>query len=244
MPAWPSHHLLLSANDCSFNLATTGLLYVIVVVLISRFGSLVSSIIASIIAALCLGYLAPPSFTFRIADPLDAVAVATFFIASLSISGLVSKVRKQAKQELRESEERLRLAVQAGRMYAFAWDMASDVIVRTGQCGDILNWMDDPTRDSGRQFVARIRPDDRETYLSPKTRLTPENPYYRIDYRLLHPNGNVIWLEANGRVFFDGKGRRLRIIGLVADVTDASRRKPRSARPKRGSGWWQIPFLR
>jgi uncharacterized protein (TIGR02118 family) len=25
---------------------------------------------------------------------------------------------------------------------------------------------------------------DRETYLSPKTRLTPENPNYRIDYRL------------------------------------------------------------
>ncbi|HEY2118186.1 MAG TPA: PAS domain S-box protein [Candidatus Acidoferrum sp.] len=202
------------------NLTTSGLLYVIVVVLISRFGGFVSSIVTSIIAALCLGYLAPPSFRFRIDDPLDAVAVATFLIASLTISGLVSKVRKQAEQKLRESEERLRLAVQAGRMYAFEWDMASDVIVRTGQCGDILNWMDDPTRDRGRQFVARIHPDDRETYLSPKTRLTPENPNYRIDYRLLHPNGNVIWLEANGRVFFDGKGRRLRIIGLVADVTE------------------------
>jgi PAS domain S-box-containing protein len=202
------------------NLTTSGLLYVIVVVLVARFGSFVSSIVTSIIAALCLGYLAPPSFRFRIDDPLDAVAVATFLIASLTISGLVSKVRKQAEQKLRESEERLRLAVQAGRMYAFEWDMASDVIVRTGQCGDVLNWMDDPTRDSGRQFVAHIHPDDRETYLSPKTRLTPENPNYRIDYRLLHPNGNVIWLEANGRVFFDGKGRSLRIIGLVADVTE------------------------
>jgi PAS domain S-box-containing protein len=160
-----------------------------------------------------------PSFRFRIDDPLDAVAVATL-IASLTISGLVSKVRKQAEQKLRESEERLRLAVQAGRMYAFEWDMASDVIVRTGQCGDILNWMDDPTRDRGQQFVARIHPDDRETYLSPKTRLTPENPNYRIDYRLLHPNGNVIWLEANGRAFFDGQGRKLRIIGLVADITE------------------------
>ena len=202
------------------NLTTSGLLYAIVVVLVSRFGSFASSIVTSIIAALCLGYLAPPSFRFRIDDPLDAVAVATFLIASLTISGLVSKVRKQAEQKLRESEDRLHLALQAGRMYAFEWDMASDVIVRTGQCGDILNWMDDPTRDRGQQFVARIHPDDRDKYLSPKTRLTPENPNYRIDYRLLHPNGNVIWLEANGSVFFDGKGRRLRIIGLVADVTE------------------------
>jgi PAS domain S-box-containing protein len=203
-----------------FNLTTSGLLFVIVVFLVSRFGRFVSSIVTSIIAALCLGYLAPPSFRFRIDDPLDSVAVATFLLASLVMSGLVSKVREQAEQKLRESEERLRLAVQAGRMYAFEWDMASDAIVRTGQCGDILNWMDDPTRDRGREFIDRIHPDDRETYLSPKTRLTPENPYYRIDYRLVHPNGNVVWLEANGRVFFDGQGRRLRIIGLVADVTE------------------------
>jgi PAS domain-containing protein len=155
--------------------------------------------------------LLPPVSAFELTIPLDAVAVATFLIASLTISGLVSKVRKQAEQKLRETEERLCLAVRAGRMYAFEWDMASDVIVRTGQCGDILNWMDDPTRDMGQQFVARIHPDDRETYLSPKTRLTRENPNYRIDYRLLHPNGNVIWLEANGRVFFDGQGRRLRL---------------------------------
>jgi PAS domain S-box-containing protein len=205
------------------NLTTSGLLFVIVVLLVSRFGSFVSSIVTSIIAALCLGYLASPRFGVRIDDPLDVLAVVTFLITSLVISGLVTKVRARAEQKLRESEERLLLAVHAGRMYAFEWDVASDVIVRTGQCGHILNWMDDPTRDRGRQFVERIHPDDRETYLSPQTRLTPENPYYRIDYRLLHPNGNVIWLEANGRVFFDDKGRRLQIIGLVADVTERKR---------------------
>src|SRR4030095_10215846 len=36
--------------------------------------------------------------------------------------------RKGAEEALRESEERLRLAAQAGRMYAYEWDRASDVI--------------------------------------------------------------------------------------------------------------------
>jgi len=127
--------------------------------------------------------------------------------------------RKRTEEALRESDERLRLAVQAGRMYAFEWDIASDVIVRTGQCRDILNWMDDPTRDTGRQFVTRVHPDDREAYSSPQTWLTPENPSYQTSYRVLRPDGAVIWLEASGRVLFDAEGKRLRIVGLVADVT-------------------------
>jgi len=44
----------------------------------------------------------------------------------------------------------------SGRMYAFEWDATSDVIVRSGECADILNWIDDPTRDTGREFAARV----------------------------------------------------------------------------------------
>ena len=35
-----------------------------------------------------------------------------------------------AEQVLRESEERFRLALQAGKMYAYDWDVATDRVVR------------------------------------------------------------------------------------------------------------------
>src|SRR6202007_2992460 len=128
--------------------------------------------------------------------------------------------RRLAQEKLRQSEEWLRLAVQAGRMESFEWDTATDVIVRSGQCVDILNWMDDPTRDTGRQFLPRVHPDDREAYAVQENGLSPENPTYQTSYRVLRPDGSAIWLEANGRVLFDDQGRMLRIIGLVADVTN------------------------
>jgi PAS domain S-box-containing protein len=128
--------------------------------------------------------------------------------------------RKRAEQALRESEERLLLAVRAGRMYAFEWDMLTDVIVRIGECADIFNWMDDPTCITGRQLVERIHPEDREAFAVLRARLTPEQPNYKISYRVLRPDGSVIWLEANGRVFFDDQGRILRMIGMVADITE------------------------
>jgi PAS domain S-box-containing protein len=128
--------------------------------------------------------------------------------------------RKRAEEALRESEERLRLAVQAGRMYAFEWDTASDVIARSGQCRDILNWMDDPTLDTGRQFAARVHPDDHEEYAATETGHTAANPVYQTSFRMLRPDGSVIWLEESGHAFFDDQGRLQRIIGMVADVTE------------------------
>ena len=73
---------------------------------------------------------------------------------------------------------------------------------------------------SGRQFIAGIHPDDREAYDALLAGLAPENPLYQTSYRVLRPDGSVVWLEANGSAIFDAKGRRLRIIGLVADVTE------------------------
>jgi PAS domain S-box-containing protein len=128
--------------------------------------------------------------------------------------------RKRIEEALRESEARLRLAVQAGRMYVFEWDPATDSIVRSGRCADILNWVGDPTRDTGEQFLAKVHPDDREAYAAMATGLTPEHPTYQTSYRMQQPDGGVIWLEESGHGLFDSKCGLLRTIGMVADVTE------------------------
>jgi PAS domain S-box-containing protein len=160
------------------------------------------------------------------ADPGPTIDVLSlqlflFFTAApfMVLAALVEE-RKRGEKELHESEERLRLAVKAGRMYAFEWDAATDVIVRSGKCADIFNWMDDPTRDTGRQFAARVHPDDRQAYLTNDTGLTVDNPTYQINFRMLRPDGSVIWLEDSGHGLFDNQGRLLRTIGMVADVTE------------------------
>ena len=140
----------------------------------------------------------------------------------LKIIGMVADIteRKRTEEALRESEERLLLAVQAGRMYAFEWNTGTDVIVRSSESANILKWSSDPTRDTGRQFVAAVHPDDLDLYTRTESGLTPEHPNYQISFRLLRPDGVVIWLEDTGRAFFDKPGRKVRVVGMVADVTD------------------------
>jgi len=132
--------------------------------------------------------------------------------------------RKRAENALRESQHRLLLAVQAGGMYAFEWDTASDVITRSGEYTEIFNWTADPKRDIGREFLTKVHPDDRELYAAAaETGLTPEQPTYQTSFRMLRPDGSVIWLEESGRAYFDTRGKMLRIVGIVADVTERKR---------------------
>jgi PAS domain S-box-containing protein len=140
----------------------------------------------------------------------------------LRVVGMVADIteRKRTEEDLRESEERLRLAVQAGKMYVFEWDAVSDTVVRSGRCSDILNWLGDPARDTGQQFIARVHPDDSEAYAATATRLTLKHPSYQTSYRMLRPDGGVIWLEESVHGFFDSKGGLLRTIGMVSDVTE------------------------
>jgi len=127
--------------------------------------------------------------------------------------------RKRAEMALRESEQRFRLAVQAGRMYAFEWDVVTDVIARSIESLQILNWKN-PERDTGREFHARVHPEDRALYADTEARLTPENPTYQISFRALRPDGTVAWFEDAGRAFFDTRGKMVRVIGMVADITE------------------------
>ncbi len=79
--------------------------------------------------------------------------------------------RKLAQQSLRESEERLRLAAAAGKMFAYTWDAVTDVIVRSGESAHILG-IADSTPMTGRDVLARIHPDDREHVAVAVTGLT------------------------------------------------------------------------
>lgn len=130
--------------------------------------------------------------------------------------------RKQAEEALRESEERLRLAVRAGKMFAYSWDAATDEIERSGESAHILG-IDDSATVTGSQILPRVHPDDRDRLNAALSELTIEQPNLQIAYRMVRPDGSVLWLERNSRAYFSPQGDILRIVGMVADITERKR---------------------
>jgi len=129
---------------------------------------------------------------------------------------------KQAEEALRENEQRFRLAVDAGKMYSFAWDVKTDHVLRSSEHTKVLG-LTEPLRSTHEQFLTRIHPDDCPTFIASIAALTPENPTAEVVFRVPSPDGALLWLKSNGRAFFDSEGRMLRIVGMVADITDLKR---------------------
>jgi len=81
----------------------------------------------------------------------------------------------------------------------------------------------EPLRFSHQLFVDTIYPDDRPAFIATTAGLTPEKPTAEVIYRVRGSDGALVWLKSSGHGFFDSTGKLIRVIGMVADITDLKR---------------------
>jgi PAS domain S-box-containing protein len=130
--------------------------------------------------------------------------------------------RKRIEEELRKGEERFRLASQVGKMFAYEWDMDTDVITLSGEFAQILK-IEEQAHTTGQHLLTKIHPEDREKFVTEVTRINPGQPQLQISFRVVGSDGNVIWAERTGRGFFNEQNKVQRIVGMVTDITERKR---------------------
>jgi PAS domain S-box-containing protein len=127
--------------------------------------------------------------------------------------------RDRAVKALRESEQRLHLAIQAGKMYAYEWNIETGVLVRSPEYVNVLG-ANEPRTLTIHQVLEKVHPDDRSKFAAAVARHSPRNTKVDVTYRVLLPGKPVIWVKSSGRGLYDGEGKLVRIVGIVADITD------------------------
>lgn len=140
----------------------------------------------------------------------------------VALDGLEQRVA-QRTDSLREGEERLRLALEAGQLGTWETDLRTNRSTRSPRTIEILGLQPDVSPAPLEGWSARLHPHDRRRVLDSWDRLASGlASTYRAEYRLLRPDGAWRWLESTGAVArADPKtGQPLRLAGTVQDITE------------------------
>ena len=131
--------------------------------------------------------------------------------------------RKRAEEELRRSKEQLDLAIAAADLGMWDRDLVTGKLIWSERSKAMFGLAPD-AKMSYDLFLDAVHPDDRALTHAALMRSLQEKVPYDIEYRTLWPNGTMRWIAARGRVFFDEKkGKPLRMIGTVLDITERKR---------------------
>ncbi len=131
--------------------------------------------------------------------------------------------RAMAEARLRQSEERLQLALDASHgVGTWDWDVAAN-LVRADARFARLYGVDSAAAEQGAPvdiFFARIHPDDAVRVQGEIEVAIASGAPFISEYRLVAPSGETRWVTAQGRCSFDQDGRPARFPGVSFDITE------------------------
>jgi PAS domain S-box-containing protein len=128
--------------------------------------------------------------------------------------------RQDAENALRESEERLRIALEAADLGTWDLDLTTDTAsVRSLRHDQIFGYRE-PQSEWGREIAMRhVLPDDRPAFQQAFVRAV-DTGVLAVEVRVRWSDGSIHWVAPLGRTYYDAEGHPVRMAGVVADITD------------------------
>jgi PAS domain S-box-containing protein len=133
--------------------------------------------------------------------------------------------RKRAEGSLARSEERLALAQGAGNIGTFDWDIRTDSVEWTQELESLFGLPPGGFGGTFKNWRERVHPADLTTCEATiKEAIQGKAPDWQLEYRISRADtGEMRWIDARSRIFYDDAGEPLRMIGINIDVTGHKR---------------------
>jgi PAS domain S-box-containing protein len=139
---------------------------------------------------------------------------------------------KLAEAALRDSEERLRVALEAARLGAWEVDLVTGKAQRTRRALEIFGYGSEEETAIYPSWRERVDPAHRGLLAQAVDAVRAgRQEEYRVEYRFQRPDGRWIWVESHGRAAGrdPATGLPLRLIGASLDITARKEAEERQA---------------
>ncbi len=157
------------------------------------------------------------SLRVRVTDrPIRDEAGATVLIVGASENVAEQRLLEQRAADL---TEHLRLALDAGELGTFRWDMATGATQWDAKIEAQFGLETGSFDGTFEMWVGLLHPDDRAHVLQTVDTAVATHQRYTVEHRVVWPDGTVRWLQGAGQTTVDLAGNVTGTIGCTRDVT-------------------------
>lgn len=142
-----------------------------------------------------------------------------------SVIGIVSvyediSERKGAESRFREMERQRNLALQAGQMGTWRWDIDTNIGTWSTMQEALFGLSPGEYDGTEEMFLRLVHEEDRQTVTAAVRNAVQGSGEYRLEYRVIWPDQTLHWLSVRGSAFYDDEGRPAGLTGVTWDATE------------------------
>jgi PAS domain S-box-containing protein len=141
--------------------------------------------------------------------------------------------RKRAEEQLRDSKERLRLALDTARIFSWEADLETGLVTRSANHAEVLGF---ELPSEVKPGFAQTHREDRELVQAAFDRATRGEGIFQVECRVVDPsNGSIVWTRSHGVLFPGAGGGPGRMVGITQNITERKRAEENTRRDERNS---------
>lgn len=123
-----------------------------------------------------------------------------------------------------KEKEQLILALDLARIGFYDWDVVANSMVYNKHM--LNDWgIADDSAMSLQEAIKCIHPDDQERVQKLVNDALEKKIQYSTEYRVIRPDGTIVWMDVNGIVKFDDEGNPIRFFGTSVNITERKQRE-------------------
>lgn len=127
-----------------------------------------------------------------------------------------------SREKVEQSEYRLKLATASGRLGIWDWNVQSNEQIWDDRMFELYGINMDTFSQIKDPWANGMHPEDRQRALEECNAALAGEKDYNTSFRVIQPNGKVLYLKADGFVIRDAEGKPVRMIGVNRDITEAT----------------------